>query len=143
MGVMKAMLVRNWSADVVLFPGPEPVDDDRLAAHGIEVVPGEITRVVVEDDRLTSVEVAGRVVPRTAVFLNPTFVPSDGLLTDLGCEVDEQGWVRTDEGGRTSVPGVSAAGNVVDPHSQLITAAGAGSFAAAMLNTDLIFVVEP
>jgi thioredoxin reductase len=142
-GVGKALLVRNWSADVVLFPGPEPVDDERLAARGIEVVPGEVTRVVADGDRLTGVEVAGRVVPRSAVFVNPAFVPVDGLLTDLGCELDEDGRVRVDAAGRTSVPGVWAAGNVVDPHSQLITSAAAGAFAAAQLNNELVLVVKP
>ena len=137
-GVFKALLVRNWSDDVVLFPGPEPVADDRLAERGIEVVPGEVTRLVVERDRLTGVEVAGRVVPRRAVFVNPTFVPADGLLTSLGCELTDEGFVRTDEVGRTSVPGVWAAGNVVDPMLQVITSAGAGSLAAAMLNTELV-----
>jgi thioredoxin reductase len=142
MAAMKALLVRNWSADVVLFPGPDPLGeitaDERLAARGIEVVPGEIARVVVAGDRLTGVEVGGRFVPRSAIFVNPTFVPADGLLTSLGCETDDEGWVRTDAAGRTSVPGVWAAGNVVDPHSQLITAAGAGSYTAAQLNNELV-----
>jgi thioredoxin reductase len=145
-GVLKALLVRNWSPDVVLFPGAEPVADERLAARGIEVVPGEVTRVVsrvdADGERLTGVEVGGRVVARSAVFVNPAFVPADDLLTGLGCDVDENGWVRTDAAGRTSVPGVWAAGNVVDPHSQLITAAGAGAFAAAQLNNELVLVVE-
>ncbi|MGH3761536.1 NAD(P)/FAD-dependent oxidoreductase [Actinophytocola sp.] len=139
LGVHKALLVGQWSADVVLFPGTEPVADERLADRGIEVVPGEITRIVTEGDRLTGVEVAGRVVPRGAVFVASTFVPAGTLLADLGCEVDERGWVRVDETGRTSVPGVWAAGNVVDPMLQVITAAGAGSFAAAMINNELVF----
>ena len=53
------------------------------------------------------------------------------------CEVDDDGWVTTDATGRTSVPGVWAAGNVVDPRAQVITAAGAGSAAAIPLNADL------
>lgn len=137
-GVLKALLVRNWSADVVLFPGAQVPTDERLAARGIEVVPGEVTRVVSANDRLTGVEVAGRVVPRSAVFVNPTFVPADGLLTGLGCEVDENGLVRVDGDGRTSVPGVWAAGNVVDPMGQVITAAAAGSRAGSMINTELV-----
>jgi thioredoxin reductase len=140
-GAMKALLVRNWSADVVLFPGTEPLapeDLNRLAARGIRVEPGEVTRVVAEDGRLAGVEVAGRTVPRTALFAQPTFVPADALLRDLGCEVTEQGWVRADHTGRTSVPGVWAAGNVVDPMAQLITAAGAASVAAGMINHDLV-----
>ena len=80
----------------------------------------------------------GCVVPRDALFVPPRFVPNNDLLVGLGCDVDADGWVTTDGTGRTSVPGVWAAGNVVDPRAQVITAAGAGSAAAIALNADLI-----
>ena len=57
---------------------------------------------------------------------------------DLAVTVDTDGWVTTDPTGRTSVAGVWAAGNVVDPRAQVITAAGAGSAAAIALNADLV-----
>ena len=68
----------------------------------------------------------------------PRFVPNSALLVGLGCDVDADGWVTVDNTGRTSVPGVWAAGNVVDPRAQVITAAGAGSAAAIALNADLV-----
>ncbi|GAA4290957.1 hypothetical protein GCM10023178_63880 [Actinomadura luteofluorescens] len=73
-----------------------------------------------------------------AVFLAPTWVPKAGPLTDLGCETGEDGFVKTDPTGRTSVPGVWAAGNVVVPSGQVIMAAAAGAMAAAMINADLV-----
>ncbi len=36
------------------------------------------------------------------------------------------------------MPGVWAAGNVVDPRAQVITSAGAGSAAAIAINADLV-----
>nr|WP_243715479.1 FAD-dependent oxidoreductase [Micromonospora sp. KC207] len=65
-------------------------------------------------------------------------MPSNGLLTGLDCQVDGNGWVVVDQTGRTSVPGVWAAGNAVDPRAQVITAAGAGSAAAIALHADLV-----
>ena len=56
----------------------------------------------------------------------------------LGCDVDEAGFVTVDATGRTSASGVWAAGNVVDPRAQVITAAGAGSAAAIAINADLV-----
>ncbi len=44
---------------------------------------------------------------------------------------------RTDPAGATSVPGVWAAGNAVNPRAQVITAAGEGSAAAIAINNDL------
>jgi len=72
------------------------------------------------------------------VFVGPRFVPRDDLLTGLGCEAGEDGWVGTDRTGHTSVPGVWAVGNVVDSPAQLITAAGAGTKAAIALNHYLL-----
>ncbi|HEX6358921.1 NAD(P)/FAD-dependent oxidoreductase [Actinophytocola sp.] len=143
MGVMKAVMLREWAPDVVLFPGDYQLTDDetaQLATRGIAVEPGKVTRLAVTDGRLTGVDLAdGRVVPRSAVFVNPVFVPKDSLLKDLGCELDEQGWVRVDAFGFTGIDGVWAAGNVVDPTAGLISAAGAGAAVAVKLNHELIF----
>jgi thioredoxin reductase len=143
LGVIKAVMLREWAKDVTLFTGEyTPTDDEarQLAERGIAVESGKVTRLAVTDGRLTGVDLAdGRTVARTAVFVNPTFVPKDSLLRDLGCDVDDRGWVKVDAAGRTGVDGVWAAGNVVDPTAQLISAAGAGATAAAQLNHDLIF----
>ena len=117
--VMHAHLVRQWSPDVVLFTHTDDLTaDDReaLVARAIGVVDGPVARLVVEDDKVTGVElVDGRVVPRTAVFVRPRMVPDNDVLTGLGCAIDDNGWVVADATGRTSVPGVWVAGNVVQP----------------------------
>ncbi|MEV6973445.1 NAD(P)/FAD-dependent oxidoreductase [Kitasatospora sp. NPDC093806] len=140
--VRQALLVRQWSADLVLFRHTLELSDGdraRLAARGVRVVEGEVKRLVVADDRLRGVELAdGRTVPRAAVFVFPRPVPRDALLFGLECGRDAQGWVAVDGTGRTSVPGVWAAGNVADPRAQLVTAAGAGAAAAFALNHDLV-----
>ncbi|MGH3074035.1 MAG: NAD(P)/FAD-dependent oxidoreductase [Gaiellales bacterium] len=141
--VVHAQLVRQWSDDVVFFVHTyDLTETERVAleARGIDVVSGAVARLVVEADRLTGVELAdGRVVARTAVFIRPGNVPhADGLLAGLGCQVDDHGFVTVDATGRTSTPGVWAAGNVVDPRAQVITSAGAGSAAAIAINADLV-----
>ncbi len=62
----------------------------------------------------------------------------DGLLSGLGCQVDEAGFAIVDASGRTSTVGVWAAGNVVDARLQVISSAGAGSAAAIAINADLV-----
>ena len=137
-----AHLIRQWSHDVVYFANGQPLtatQREQLAARAIGVVDAPVARLVVEDDRLTGVELAtGQVVPRAAVFVRPRFVPNDTLLTDLGCATHDNGWVAVDATGRTSIPGVWAAGNAVNPRAQVITAAGEGSAAAIAINNDLV-----
>ena len=141
--VEHAQLVRQWSDDVVFFAHTYDLtatEHAELEARGVQVCPEEVARLVVEDDRLVGVELLdGRVIARTAVFIRPSIIPhDDGLLAGLGCELDAAGYVAVDSGGRTTNPGVWAAGNVVDPRAQVITAAGAGSAAAIALNADLV-----
>ena len=138
-----ALLVRQWSDDVVFFVHTYdlmPAEQRQLEARRIRVVSGEVARLVVEDDRLTGVELTdGRAVARTAVFVRPGNLPhDDGLLAGLGCERNEAGFPLVDVTGLTSVPGVWAAGNVADPRAQVITSAGAGSAAAIAINADLV-----
>jgi thioredoxin reductase len=140
--VRYAHLVRQWTHDLVYFTPPDTLTDverSQLVARAIGVVEGAIEQLVIDDDRLRAVQMGdGRVVPRDALFVPPRFVPNNRLLVDLGCEVNDDGWVTTDGTGRTSVRGVWAAGNVVDPRAQVITAAGAASAAAIALNADLV-----
>lgn len=141
--VEHALLVRQWSSDVTFFAHTHDLTDTergQLDARGIPVVSGEVARLVVDDDRLTGIElVDGRIVARTAVFVRPGIHPHpDGLLAGLGCRDDDAGFVITDGSGRTSNLGVWAAGNVADPRAQVITAAGAGSAAAIAINNDLV-----
>ena len=69
-------------------------------------------------------------------------LPLDGIFVAIGVtpvteffkgqiELDAQGYIITDKGGRTNVPGVFAAGDVQDPnYRQAITAAASGCIAA-------------
>ena len=140
--VRYAQLVRQWTHDLLYFTAPGTLttpERAELAARAIGVVEGTIAQLVLVDDQLRGVQMDdGGVVPREALFVPPRFVPNSSLLLGLGCAVDGEGWVTADATGRTSVPGVWAAGNVVDPRAQVITAAGAGSAAAIALHADLV-----
>jgi thioredoxin reductase len=138
-----AQLVRQWSDDVAFFVRTYDLtsaEQAQLEARAIRIVRGEVARLVVEAHRMTGIELTdGRVIARTAVFIRPGNHPHvDGLLSGLGCELDGAGFVTVDATGRTSSFGVWAAGNVVDPRAQVITAAGAGSAAAIAINADLV-----
>ena len=141
--VQHALLVRQWSDDVVFFGhthGLTSTERAQLQARGIQIVRGEVARLVVEADRLAGVQlVDGRTIPRAAVFIRPRNVPhADGLLAGLGCEVDDAGFTVVDATGRTSALGVWAAGNVVDPRAQVIASAGAANAAGIAINADLV-----
>lgn len=140
--VQYALIVRQWSHDLTyLTPRARLTESERerLDARGVAVVEGDADCVLVREDRLEGVALDdGRTVACEALFVPPRFVPNNGLLAGLGCDLDDEGWPAAGPAGLTSVPGVWVAGNVADPRAQVITAAGAGSAAAIAMNADLV-----
>ncbi|MFJ9118526.1 NAD(P)/FAD-dependent oxidoreductase [Streptomyces sp. NPDC102394] len=148
MGVHQALMVSQWSKDVTFFlhtvQERELTDDDlrRLAAAGVKVVPGEVSELVVEDDRLTGVRLAdGTTHAREVVFVAPRAVPRTDLLERLGAELRETpfgAYPVVDETGLTTVPGVWAAGNAMGFAEQVVNAAAGGYRAGATINGELL-----
>nr|WP_078878297.1 NAD(P)/FAD-dependent oxidoreductase [Streptomyces sp. NBRC 110035] len=148
MSVHQALMVSRWSKDVVFFlhtvAEEELSDQDlrRLAAAGVDVVPGEVAGLVAEDDRLTGVRLAdGSVHARSVLYVGPRPVPRTSLLERLGAELSETpfgAYPVVDPTGLTSVPGVWAAGNAVGFAEQVVHAASGGYRAAAAIVGDLL-----
>jgi thioredoxin reductase (NADPH) len=71
-----------------------------------------------------------RVLPLDGIFVAIGVTPVTELFKGQ-IDLDAQGYIITDKGGRTNVPGVFAAGDVQDPnYRQAITAAASGCIAA-------------
>ncbi|RZB20916.1 NAD(P)/FAD-dependent oxidoreductase [Streptomyces sp. F001] len=148
LSVHQALIVTQWSKDVTFFlhEGAENdlTDDDlrRLAAAGVDVVPGEVAGLMVEDDRLTGVRLAdGTTHAREVLFVAPRAVPQTGLLQQLGAELNETpfgAYPVVDATGMTTVPGVWAAGNAMGFSEQVVNAASGGYRAGATINGELL-----
>jgi thioredoxin reductase len=143
--VEQAQLLRQWSDRVVYFANvigqPAADEMEALVRRGIRFESGPVAGLRIDDDRVTGVEVDGRVVHVGVVFTGPTPRPRDALLRSLGASttVGPLGpWVDVDEDGRTSVPGVWAVGNVVNVRSNVSVSLGLGSLVAGAVNADLV-----
>ncbi|MET0303450.1 MAG: NAD(P)/FAD-dependent oxidoreductase [Microbacteriaceae bacterium] len=145
--VHQALLARQLSDDVVYFAHTAPELDAeaaaRLAARGIRIQEGEVTEVTGAGTGVERIHLAGGgAVPRDALFVASEMTPRDALARGLGAQVEELpglgSWVTVDADGRTSVDGLWAVGNVVDPRAQVITSAAAGTRAAAAINMTLV-----
>ncbi|MEV4774461.1 NAD(P)/FAD-dependent oxidoreductase [Microbacterium sp. LWH12-1.2] len=139
MSIKQAALLRSYSDRVSFITNGIELSETerhRLASFGVQVVDETVSHLTGDDGGLDGIALTdGEVVDCDAVFIAPRQRPRDGLPRTLGCDVDDtSGLIRTDGFGHTSVPGIWAAGNVVTPTAQVITAAGAGSAAAIAIN---------
>jgi thioredoxin reductase len=141
-----AQLVRQLSERLTYFvEGTElpPESREALLARGISVEERRIAFVTSSRDRLTGVRLQdGAELPLDAVFVRSATHPADGLLRQLGAATavapDGTSWVSVDATGRTSVAGLWAAGNVVDPSATVPLASAAGTRAGMAVNADLV-----
>lgn len=148
MSIHQALLFRQWSDQITLLmhtqdePTAEQTED--LAARGIRIVTGEVTRVEGTDGRLAGVQLAsGERIDLDALAVAPLSVPRADFLRPLGIEprphLSGMGeHVPADETGRTSVEGVWVAGNITNPALNVLGSANAGANAAGAINADLI-----
>jgi thioredoxin reductase len=122
-----------------------PSDDDaeQLAAREIRLVEPRVASLDIVDGRLAGVRLDdGTTVACDAFVVMTRLVARASFLDDLGLApaAHPSGFgdhIPVDATGRTSVPGVWAAGNVTDIAAQVGAAAAGGALAAAQINADL------
>src|SRR5690625_1076718 len=115
----------------------------RLAPLGVPVAAGTARGIAVAEDPLT----AGLMEAGPRVELDALAVPATTRarlegLESLGVDVTTNAMgiaVVADTAGHTSVPGVWAAGNVVNPGMQVIESAANGARVAMTINTETVF----
>jgi thioredoxin reductase len=143
----RALLLAQWSPDIVVFPNGvgtvTDADEALLASRGIRVERRRIEDVEGDRTGLTGIRlVDGEVIPRSVAFIRPVYRPSLAFAADLPLDTNAEGFVTTDPEGRSSLPGIYAAGDSTHPGpQQLIIAAGAGARVAATVNRDLALAV--
>ncbi|QNH63328.1 NAD(P)/FAD-dependent oxidoreductase [Hymenobacter sediminicola] len=138
-----ARLIQHWTPDLRLFTdGPSTLSAEQtrqLQAHSIRIIETPLTEMEHEAGQLHHLRLAdGTREPLNALYARVPFTLPGTLHQQLGCALTEQGFIKADEVGRTSVEGVSAAGDNSSPMRQLAMAAANGSKAAAFLNNNLI-----
>ncbi len=147
-GLHPAPLLRQLTDQlvVVIDPSVEVAGEEveRLEAGGVEVVRASAARLCEGDGgRIEGIELTdGRRIPADAVVVGPRVHARVEAFEGIGLRPEPHpsgagDVLVVDAEGQTSVRGVYAAGNVVDPSHQVIQAAAAGSWVGARISFDL------
>ncbi|MCP9487301.1 MAG: NAD(P)/FAD-dependent oxidoreductase [Gaiellaceae bacterium MAG52_C11] len=148
-GARRALLLRVWSDDVTLFAdGPAELDAEdaeRLRAAGVTVDERRVAELRGQGSARTAVAFAdGGEHPCAGLLVPVTLHQRSALAEQLGAAASDPGPVaidaiEVDPMFHTSVPGLSAAGDVSSQQlPSVANAVAAGSSAAAMIVQDLI-----
>jgi thioredoxin reductase len=145
-GAAGARLARTvaarWSTEVVLCSdGPDGLADERagLERAGVRVRDERVRALVGRSGQLERIEFdAGPAEERDAIFVRPAISQPNDFAEQLGCRLRDDGTILVEDGGRTGVPGVYAAGDAATPSVRSVALAiGSGTRVGASLVLDL------
>ena len=140
-----AITHRQWSRDFALLTNGSAtltgVERAELAAKNVLIYETPILRLEPAGAGVRILLADGSSVWRRAIFIRPPQRPRSELAVSLGCVIDDEdpnrAAIAVDAFGRTSVPGVFAAGDVAIVMQHLAEVVGSGSTAGVMANVAL------
>ncbi|MGH9912379.1 MAG: FAD-dependent oxidoreductase [Nitrososphaeraceae archaeon] len=132
-------MVQNWTPKIKVFVSPniKASYKNKLSKLNISVYKGIITNVNHTNTKVESVSFeSGEKIEVDTLLWIPSKRPSpliQRLVENLGLELDEQGYVKTDDMQQTNVKVLFAAGDVQNPYSGALEAAFKGGMAATSI----------
>lgn len=138
-----ARLIHHWSPNLTLFTnGLSTLSSEQTAAltqHQITILETPLSAVPHQNGQLSGVLLANQThYPLHALFARSAIQQASPIAGQLGCQLDDMGFVKVDEWGRTSVPGVFAAGDTHMMMRQVMVAATNGLRTAVFINKEMI-----
>ena len=143
LGFELSKLISNWSDKLTLFTnGKSTLNIEQstcLASHNIKVIEKEILSIHHSAGYVKAIE-----------FFDRTKYSVSGIFTKLplkqhceipihfGCELSETGHIKIDEFGKTTIPGIYAAGDCTMVLRSVTLSMASGMKSAASMNKELI-----
>ena len=133
-GAREALFLREYTADVTLLPdwSVELSADQRaeLEAAGVKVIAAPVDRLLPGDGGMQVLLRDGTQMRFDVLYPALGCEPRSSLVEALGCPVTAEGCIQTGPNQELLLPGLYAAGDVVDGLDQISVAAGHGAVAA-------------
>lgn len=135
-------LVNNLTDDITLLTtGKANFSDDQLATfskHGIKIIEKEMAEIVHENGLISQVTfMDGSMESFEAVYAALPFEQHSHIPADLGCEINDQGFIQVDMMQKTTISGVYASGDNCSGLRSVANAIAAGNMAGAAINMEL------
>lgn len=141
----QAEMLPDWGPTTYFTQGtfePDVEQSARLLARGVQIERTPIVELLGDAPALAAVRLAdGRVVPLAAIFTAPAQHMASPLAGQLGCAVVDGPLgplIEVDGRNQTTVPGVFAAGDAVNPMQSATLASASGVMAGAAAYQSLV-----
>ena len=134
-------MAQNWTSKIKVFISPNmeitPSYQNELSKLGIPIYRGIIKKVNHTNSKVESILLnSGEKIETETLLWIPSKRPSpliQKLVQNMGVELDQQGYVKTDKMQQTNIKGLYAAGDVQNPFSGALEAAYTGGMSAVSI----------
>ena len=143
MGFEFAKLISNWTKDLRLCTNGKSEltleQTEILKKKGVLILEEEISSFEHNAGYVTNIVFKnGEKVDVKAIYARVPFEQHCPLPKDLGCEINEMGYLKVDFMQKTNIPGIYASGDATTQMRSVALAVSTGSFAGAVINKELI-----
>ena len=134
-----AQLVNNLTDNITILTSGKTYFSDvqlqKLKDHHIDIIDKEVLEIVHHLGNVNAVTFTdGSQVPFNAIYAFVPFIQHSQMPQELGCELNEQGYIKTDSFQMTNIEGVFACGDNTSPMRSVANAVAAGNLTGAMVN---------
>lgn len=134
-----ASLVNNLTRDITIFtlgkPDFTPEQISRLQKHNIKIIENKISEIEHDKGIIKSVVFDdGSKAAFGAIYAAVPFIQHSDIPVSLGCELTEQGYIKTDAFQATTINGVFACGDNASMMRSMANAVSTGNLTGAMVN---------
>jgi len=137
-----SILISNWTKDLTLYTNGKSdltvEQTAKLNQHSILIVEEEVENLEHHNGYLENIKFKNGKSNPLKVLYTRTLFAQQALIPMLGCELNDQGYIKVDATQKTSVQGAFACGDNATRIRTVANAVATGTTAGMMVNKELI-----
>lgn len=137
-----ASLVNNLTANLTIItsgkPDFKPEQTEKLRKHNIKIIDSAVIEIEHKDGHLQHLLLTnGQEIEAAAMYAAIPFTQHSNIPVALGCQLDENGYIKIDSFQKTGVDGIYACGDNSNRMRAVANAVYSGNITGAMINKEL------
>jgi thioredoxin reductase len=138
-----ASLVNNLTKDLTILTNGKPdfteEQLEKLNRNNITIIEDRVIEIEHENGYIKNIVLENNSkIDFKAVYAAIPFIQHSDIPAALGCEINEQGYIKIDAFNLTTIDGVWACGDNTNPMRSVANAVASGSITGAMINKVLV-----
>lgn len=136
-------LINNWTKELTLYTNGTSTltkeQTQKLKENNIEIIESEIEKFEHNNGQIQNIIFNdGSKTDIKAIYARPAFEQNCNIPTELGCELNEHGYIQVDAFQKTTITGIYACGDNAAFMRSVANAVAMGTLAGAMINREII-----